>query len=225
MRIQIVSESALLITFAQEMSADVARQVSSAQQCLQTALGEQLIDVVPSYASLLLIFDPGPVSAHTLRQQCWLALRGDQDAAIIAGTRHELPVYYDRSAGADLDHVARHCGLDTQEVIARHSGRDYQVYAIGFAPGFAYLGELDAALSMPRHASPRPAVPAGSVAIADRQTAVYPGVSPGGWHLLGRCPVPLFDADATPPARLRAGDTVRFTPIARADYLALGGEL
>ncbi|MDX1733979.1 MAG: carboxyltransferase domain-containing protein, partial [Halioglobus sp.] len=103
--------------------------------------------------------------------------------------------------------------------------RSYRVYAIGFAPGFAYMGEVDERIARPRLATPRSAVPAGAVAIADRQTAVYPAVSPGGWNLIGLCPTPMFDPAAEPPMPVAVGDSVRFRPIDRQEYLSLGGAL
>jgi len=110
-------------------------------------------------------------------------------------------------------------------VIDLHTGTDYRVYAIGFAPGFAYLGEVDERIAAPRLATPRARVARGSVGIAERQTAVYPSDSPGGWNLIGRCPVPLFDARAHPPMPVSVGDTVRFESVSRERFLALGGDL
>jgi KipI family sensor histidine kinase inhibitor len=121
----------------------------------------------------------------------------------------ELPVRYD---GADLAAVARELGLDTDELIALHSGAEYTVQFCGFSPGFGYLNGLDARLRVPRLASPRPSVPAGSVAIADEYAGVYPRSSPGGWRLLGSTDVPLFDLDRDPPAVLFPGVRVRFVP-------------
>lgn len=127
------------------------------------------------------------------------------------GTReHTLPVRYD---GPDLTDVAQRTGFTVSEVIARHSGRWYEVYLIGFVPGFAYLGDLDPALVLPRRMAPRTRVPAGTVGIAGAQTGVYPLVTPGGWHLLGRTSVALFDPAADPPALLAPGDRVRFEPV------------
>lgn len=134
-----------------------------------------------------------------------------------------LPVWYDPSVGPDLAALARRAGLPVSDCIALHTKTRYFAYATGFAPGFCYLGEVDARLAVPRLATPRRAVPAGSVAIADRQTAVYPSRSPGGWHLIGRCPTPLFDAEATPPNTLAVGDEVTFEAIDRDTFLALGG--
>ena len=136
-----------------------------------------------------------------------------------------LPVYYAPEAGIDLESLAERAGLPISEVIDLHAGAEYRVYAIGFAPGFAYLGEVDERIAAPRLATPRASVPRGSVAIADRQTAVYPSVSPGGWNLIGRCPVPMFDPDAQPCMPVAVGDTVRFEPISRERFLTLGGDL
>lgn len=121
-----------------------------------------------------------------------------------------LPVRYD---GPDLDAVARSAGMGVEEVIALHSSATYRVAFLGFAPGFGYLEGLPTALRLPRRASPRTRVPAGSVAIADRYTAVYPGATPGGWHLLGSCAVALFDPGRNPPSLLRPGLPVRFEPV------------
>jgi KipI family sensor histidine kinase inhibitor len=125
-----------------------------------------------------------------------------------APRHHEIPVRYD---GIDLPDVARRTGLTTHEVIARHTARTYTVNCLGFVPGFGYLGALDPTLALPRRDEPRRRVPAGSVAIAGSQTAVYPLETPGGWHLIGRTSVVMFDVTADPPALLVAGDTVRFT--------------
>ena len=127
--------------------------------------------------------------------------------------------------GEDLVEVARLCQLSSAQVIELHAATEYRVGAIGFAPGFAYLGELDARLALPRRASPRIAVPAGSLAIAERQTAIYPHSSPGGWHLIGRCPWSLFDAARTPPCPLTLGDRVRFRSIDERDFIREGGQL
>ncbi|MGC9456246.1 MAG: 5-oxoprolinase subunit PxpB [Halothiobacillaceae bacterium] len=129
-----------------------------------------------------------------------------------AGRLHELPVRYGGASGPDLVRVAERAGLTCAEVIARHAGQVYRVYAVGFMPGFAYLGLADPAIATPRLATPRAQVPAGSVALADRQTAVYPAGSPGGWNLIGHCALPLFDRKAR-RARLAHGDRVRFVPV------------
>jgi KipI family sensor histidine kinase inhibitor len=145
--------------------------------------------------------------------------------ADLEGRAVTLPVYYSAETGADLEALAARAGISIEEVISIHSSTEYRVYAIGFAPGFAYLGQVDERISAPRLATPRLKVPRGAVAIADRQTAVYPAVSPGGWNLIGRCPTRMFDPRATPPMPVAVGDRVRFEPVSRARFLALGGEL
>ena len=134
-----------------------------------------------------------------------------------------LPVLYHPSVAPDLEWLADDRSFSIDDVIALHSNATYFAYATGFAPGFCYLGTLPAGLRTPRLDTPRAKVPAGAVAIADAQTAVYPCESPGGWRLIGACPEPLFDLGSTPPSRLSVGATVRFEPINEADFRALGG--
>jgi len=137
------------------------------------------------------------------------------------GRHWRLPVCYEGEAAPDLAEVAGAIGIGEDEVVALHSGAEYLVYMIGFLPGFPFMGDLPAPLRLPRRAQPRVRVPAGSVAIATGLTAIYPWESPGGWHLLGRCPVPLFDARRTSPSLLAAGDRVRFVPVSAQECRAI----
>jgi KipI family sensor histidine kinase inhibitor len=136
-----------------------------------------------------------------------------------------LPVYYSTESGPDLQTVAESAGLSVEEVIAIHQQTEYHVYAIGFAPGFAYLGEVDQRIATPRLATPRQQVPRGAVAIADRQTAVYPAQSPGGWNLIGHCPQLMFAPTNSPTMPVKVGDRVRFEAIDKATFKAMGGTL
>ena len=136
-----------------------------------------------------------------------------------------LPVYYDLESGPDLEIIAELGNISIDEVITIHQQQEYRVYAIGFAPGFAYLGEVDERIAAPRLATPRQKVPRGAVAIADRQTAVYPAVSPGGWNLIGLCPTRMFDPDKQPSMPVKVGDRIKFSAITRDEFLAQGGEL
>jgi inhibitor of KinA len=148
---------------------------------------------------------------------------GKRGAAVVAGEPgavHVLPVCYGGEFGPDLEMVAAHCGLSGAEVIALHSGASYRVYAIGFVPGFPYLGGLPAALGVPRRATPRIRVPAGSVGIGGAQTGVYPLATPGGWHLIGRTPVELFRPHEERPCRLGIGDRVQFQAISPEEFAA-----
>jgi KipI family sensor histidine kinase inhibitor len=174
---------------------------------------------------VLVLYDAGAVNAVALRRQLRLLLEGLESQPLSPGRLVELPAWYAPETGADLAALAARAGISTGELIRVHSETEYRVYAIGFAPGFAYLGEVDARIAAPRLQTPRAQVPRGSIGIADRQTAVYPAASPGGWNLIGRCPLRLFDPAATPCMPLAVGDRVRFSPIDREQYLALGGEL
>ncbi len=230
-RLRIHSEQALLLDFSALVPDGPGPALMQLMQNLRTQLplllGAALLEVIPSYTSLLIVFDV----LKTDHQEIWQKVCAAQaelfrPAASSNCTKViELPCYYSIECGPDLHQVAALHQLRVAELIELHSQRAYQVYAIGFAPGFAYLGFTDARINTPRLTTPRPQVAAGSVAIADRQTAVYPAASPGGWHLLGNCPTPLFDLHATPMMPFAVGDTVRFVPIERAEFLRLGGQL
>lgn len=222
MKIEIAGDNALMIYFAGAAGPMPTAHIQAAREILLRELSGIVRELVPGFASLLVIYDPWRIRPRLLCRRITTLLADLSGAQLSAGKALELPVYY---SGPDLALVAGQSGLDTDAVIARHSGVDYQVQAIGFAPGFAYLGDLDERLALPRRSTPRLRVPKGAVAIANRHTAVYPQASPGGWHLIGLCPTPLFDPDRQPPMPFAVGDSVRFRAIDRGEYLALGGQL
>lgn len=218
-RFEPVGAEALLLVLAEQPDAGLPLRIAQLAEGIRAELGTLLIDLVPGWTTLLLHYDLLRTDHSLLAErlapllQHWLQV----PETMGEGALHEMPVWY---AGADLAAVAAACKLSVARVIELHSGTEYRVGAIGFAPGFAYLGELPGALALPRRATPRTQVPAGSLAIAERQTAVYPQASPGGWHLLGLCPWPLFEAGRTPPSPLALGDRVRFVPVDEARYRA-----
>ena len=225
MELHSAGENALIIYLGSEPCPAVSARVQAAAAAVGPVLGDDLVDLVPSYASLLIIYDALRTDHLSVAQRVRQAVAGVETGEQGEGRCVVLPVYYAPEAGADLESLAASSGLSTEEVIALHSGTEYRVYAIGFAPGFAYLGQVDERIAAPRLATPRQKVPRGAVAIADRQTAVYPAVSPGGWNLIGRCPVRMFDPAADPVMPVAVGDRVRFEPVSRDRYLALGGDL
>ena len=225
MELHSAGENALIMYLGRETSPAISARVQAAAAALEPALGDDLVDLVPSYASLLIIYDALRTDHLSVAHRVRLAVEGLSGVEPGEGRCVALPVYYAPEAGADLESLAARSGLSIEEVIALHSGSEYRVYAIGFAPGFAYLGQVDERIAAPRLATPRQKVPRGAVAIADRQTAVYPAVSPGGWNLIGRCPVRMFDPAADPVMPVAVGDRVRFEPVSRERYLALGGDL
>lgn len=223
--IEIAGEMALLVTFGDRIDPDLLAQVRAATALLQDEQPPWLVGLIPSYASLLVLFDPNVIDRVRLRRSLRqhfteLNVDADHDSALT-----ELPVYYSPESGPDLARVAQRAGCTSEEVIALHSGTEYRVYALGFAPGFAYLGQVPERLATPRLDTPRTSVPSGAVAIADRQTAVYPLATPGGWNVIGLCPIPLFDLHKDPPSPWQIGDRVRFRPVDRDEFLRLGGSL
>ena len=225
MIIHSAGENSLIAYLGEDTSPATSARVHAAAIAVEQALGEDLVDLVPSYASLLIIYNALRTDHMSVLGRVHKAVNEMVEDGEYQGNTLTLPVYYHQEVGEDLASLADNTGLGTDEVIAIHSGIDYRVYAIGFAPGFAYLGQVDERIAAPRLTTPRQKVPRGAVAIADRQTAVYPAVSPGGWNLIGRCPVRMFDPDSTPTMPVTVGDIVRFEPIDRQRYLALGGEL
>ncbi|SDH99161.1 sensor histidine kinase inhibitor, KipI family [Pseudomonas benzenivorans] len=223
-RLEPAGAEALLLVLAEQPDAQLPQRIALLAERIRAELGDGLTDLVPGWTSLLLHYDLTRTDHLQLTERLtpllerWLA----EPLAVPAGRLHEIPIWY---AGADLAEVARRCRLSVEQVIELHSASEYRVGAIGFAPGFAYLGELHERLVLPRRATPRTAVPAGSLAIAERQTAVYPQRSPGGWHLLGLCPWRLFDVGREPPCPLALGDRVRFVAIDEQAFRAAGGPL
>ncbi|MBE7376105.1 5-oxoprolinase subunit PxpB [Pseudomonas lopnurensis] len=218
-RLQPIGAQALLVVLAEQPYPDLPSHIAALAAAVRRELGPWLVDLVPGWTTLLLHYDLLLTDHAQLAERLapLLARWPGEAARERSPRRHEIPIWY---AGKDLAEVARACGLSQQEVIAVHCATEYRVGAIGFAPGFAYLGELDSRLVLPRRATPRTRVPAGSLAIAERQTAIYPQASPGGWHLLGRCPWRLFDAEREPPCPLQPGDRVVFHPIDAAQFRA-----
>lgn len=212
--IEPLGDACLVVRFGTGIDAATSRAVAAATASLAAAALAGVVDLAPTFNTVAVVFDPrstdpGMLGAAILSQLCTL-----ESAAPSQGTILEIPVAYGGDDGPDLAAVAAHTGLDPEEIVRLHTAADHVVGMIGFAPGFPYLLGLPAALAIPRRATPRTRVPAGSVAIAERQTGIYPRPSPGGWHVIGRTPRAMFEAHRDPPALLRAGDIVRFVPVA-----------
>lgn len=225
MRLITAGENALILYLGEETSAAVSGLVQAAASAIETSLGNLLVDLVPSYASLLIIYDPIQTDHYAVAARVRKLAEALQDNTLAVGKTVTLPVYYSPESGEDLEDLAQRAQLSVEEVIHIHSSTQYRVYAIGFAPGFAYLGEVDSRIAAPRLATPRQKVPRGAVAIADRQTAVYPAQSPGGWNLVGRCPTRMFNPASKPIMPVSVGDKVKFEPIDRKQFMAMGGTL
>ena len=188
-------------------------QVIAVQHAIESNPIKGFIEAVPAYGSLTVYFND-QVSAAVVRS--WLSdLSAEVSNTSIAteGKKISIPVCYDPSLGTDLDWVAAHLNLSIEDIINLHSSISYRVYMIGFIPGFPYMGTLPTALEVPRKQTPSMKIPAGSVAIAGKQTGIYPAEVPGGWQVIGRTPLRMFDPSSTPCSFLNAGDIVQFKPI------------
>ena len=202
-------DRALLVTLSSTVDPAVLGELLSLDRALQDRRPQGLIGTVTAYGSLLCHYDPAFTSADRLQERI-RELEGRPSTSFPLAPIVDVPTLYD---GRDLADVAMATSLPPAQVIDRHADREYLVYCVGFAPGFTYCGELPPELAVPRKASPRRSVPAGSVAIAGRQTGIYAVESPGGWNLIGRTDLRLFDAAADPPARFKPGDRLRFVPV------------
>ncbi|MGK0270381.1 MAG: KipI family sensor histidine kinase inhibitor [Cocleimonas sp.] len=233
MRIEVAGENSLILYFGDTTAPEISAQVQQASKKLTKVLSDYIIDQVTSYASLLLIFDPLAIDQLTVRKIIHESLNSNENIAIDSNENTtssrqsivELPVYYSEESGPELSLISKNSGLSVDEIIDLHQSLTYRVYAIGFAPGFAFLGQVDDRIASPRLSTPRLKVPRGAVGIADRQTAIYPDVSPGGWNLIGLCPTRMFDPDSTPHMPVSVGDEVRFKGISKDEFIDLGGEI
>ncbi len=213
LNIQPLGEAAFTVTLAEAISAEASTRVLALRQAILAADLPGVRGIVPAYTSLLVRFDPDRTVPSklldVLTELCRTAPRLEPEA----GRLVEVPVIYGGIFGPDLGEVSDHTGMTATEVIQLHTAGEYTVAFLGFLPGFPYLIGMDPRLACPRLATPRQTVPAGSVGIAGGQTGIYPLESPGGWRIIGRTSLKLFDPAAVQPTLFQAGDRVRFTPI------------
>lgn len=214
--------------FAVEFGTQVDRAVNARVMALHRVMVRQrppgVIETIPSFGALVISYDPLATSAADLQADLRQRLR-DLVPGEGQGRLWQIPVCYDSDLAPDLHDVAARCGVDPADVVRSHSSTRFFIYMLGFMPGLAYMGGLEARLQLPRRREPRLKVPAGSVAIAEAMTTIYPWESPGGWHLIGRTPVRLFDRDRPEPILYGAGDEVEFRAISRAEFEALAADI
>lgn len=227
MNFKIAAENAVIFYLDDAVNSQTIQRLKWFNKMIIETLGDELIDSTPSYRSILICFNAMKTDHQNVIHKLTQAFNNNPipNSTTTSQQLIRLPVFYDATTGPDLPLIAEHHGLSIEEVITRHCMAVYEVCAIGFAPGFAYLGSVDESIAMPRLATPRVNVPKGSVGIADRQTAIYPAQSPGGWNIIGRCPSLLFNPNAEPAMPFNVGDRVQFMPINEQEFLYLGGEL
>ena len=227
MKVVSLSENTVVVLFDQTISKQIAAEVLTLRQLIDKELSEFVIDAIPSYTSIHLSFNLRKISHHdfverveSLTQQVSKTKLVNSEQKLI-----EIPIYYGEEVGLDLEDISEKSGLSIPQIIQMHSDKTYDVFALGFAPGFAFLGSVDEPIAIPRKETPRLSVPQGSLGIAGEQTAVYPFDSPGGWNIIGRTPIDLVDYSQHPPCKFEVGDSVKFKPINKSEFLDLGGEI
>jgi inhibitor of KinA len=211
-------DQGLVVEYGDTIDPAINRRVRALFHALDAAAIPGIVDLVPTYRSLLVTYDPLRLSPDDLQRTLERTEASLDSAPARAPRVVEVPTAYGGTFGPDLPFVASHNGLSEDDVVRIHSGTDYLVYMMGFSPGFPYLGGMSDRIATPRLATPRTAIPAGSVGIAQAQTGIYPVESPGGWQLIGRTPVRLFDPERQPPVLVEAGDFIRFVPVPHEDY-------
>lgn len=215
---RIMGDRSLIVELGDEISPAVNRRVRDLDIKLMQNPIEGLVETVPTYRSLLIIYDPLRINVALLKQRIEDLQKRIDGIQIPEPKTMEIPVVYGGEYGPDLEWVAQYHKMSIDEVIQLHTETIYQVYMIGFTPGHPYMAELPKALIMPRRETPRTNVPRGSVAIAKNQTVIYPVESPGGLHILGRTPLKLFNPFQSPPTLLEMGDLVRFFSIEKEEF-------
>jgi KipI family sensor histidine kinase inhibitor len=224
-RFLLAGDSGLVIEFGNQVSPEINAKVRKLLLYLEKFHLEGVKEVVPTYRSLLVHYDPSSCSLEKLQSELKKAADKSVTIPLSAARKFTVPIKYGGRYGPDLADVAAHNKITVEDVIRIHSNTDYLVYMIGFTPGFPYLGELPESIACPRLITPRVKVPAGSVGIAGTLTGIYPVESPGGWRLIGRTPLRLFDERSSPPCLLQAGDYVRFRGITEAEYDRIANEI
>jgi len=225
MHYKVASVDAIVIYLGEVISEEISDRVLALYQQLKSSSLPGIIELIPSYTTLYLQFDLFMHSHETLFVQIEELASEIDFSSSVSGREMTIPAYFDPSVGLDLERVAVLHGISTEEVVSIYTQKSYRVYTVGFAPGYAYMGSVDDRIATPRLATPRARIPQGSVAMANTQCAVYPQASPGGWNILGRTYVQMFDRSIEGFSYLRAGDRVRFVSISREAFVAKGGQL
>ena len=223
--ITIAGDSALNLEFSKTISAETSAKIRMAAESLTADPIDGITELVPTFCSLMVYYNPLAISFDDLSTKLHGKLRDVGDADLSVRKIVPIPVCYGGDFGPDLANVAAHAGLTEEEVIAVHTGRDYLIDMLGFLPGFAYLGGLDERLHTPRLAVPRTRIEPGSVGIGGAQTGIYPLASPGGWQIIGRTPLRPYDPDREDPILYAAGEYLRFVPITPDEYTAIEAQL
>jgi KipI family sensor histidine kinase inhibitor len=211
-------DSGIIVRFGNAITEEINKRVHDLQSILEALQTKGIHEMIPAYTDLLILYNPLENSFASMSESIRKAIDSPSESKKQNQRLIKIPTCYEGEYGADLKEVAKKTGLSTDEVIKIHSSTNYLVYMLGFTPGFSYLGGMDERIACPRKKIPRKDIPAGSVGIADKQTGIYPIESPGGWQLIGRTPLNLFDPDREEVFLCNAGDKLRFVPISIQEF-------
>jgi len=225
-RFGVASVDSVIIYFGEVIGDNIAKKVRESFYALKEAKLKHVTEIVPSYTSIMVSYNFLETSYKQISKEIDEVLAHAEEFSHKRRNRAiSIPVYYGEEVGLDLRELAKMKNLTIEEIVSLHANKEYSVYAIGFSPGFPYMGEVDKVLATPRLANPRKKVPKGSVGIADNQTAIYPQLSPGGWQILGRTPLEMFDTSYEGFSFLKVGDRVKFRSISKEEFVDFGGDL
>jgi inhibitor of KinA len=214
-------DKAVFVEFGDAIDPNLNRRVRHLKLSIEKASIPGISETVPTYRSLLVYFEPLQINVRKLRATLYSLVQSLVESEIPKPKLIEIPTVYGDEYGPDLEFVATHNGLSTSEVVQIHTGTPYLIYMIGFIPGFPYLGGMSPRIATPRLETPRTKIPAGSVGIAGTQTGIYPTGSPGGWRLIGRTPLQLFNPKCEPPALFQAGDYLNFISVTPEEFTSI----
>ena len=224
MRILTVGDCAVSVEFGQEISLEINHKVMALKMVLEQKPIRGIVEMIPTYCSLLIQYDPMELRYGQLRDRLEALVTQLDEVEMPPKQVVEIPVAYGGEYGPDLGEVARAHNISEEEVIKLHSEPEYPIYMLGFVAGFPYLGGMNKAIATPRKKSPRLKIEAGSVGIAGEQTGIYSVESPGGWQIIGRTPLKLYDVNRNEPVLLKAGQYIKFKPITKEEFRAMENE-
>lgn len=224
-RYLLAGDKSIVVEFGNLISEEINKKVVSLMEAIENSDINDFIDeMTPTYRSLMINYNPLKIDFDSLLKEVKLLEKNIKSSGTIKKNIIEIPVLYGGEYGPDIENIAKHNNLSIEEVIKIHSEKEYLIYMLGFTPGFPYLGGMDERIETPRLKAPRTKIPGGSVGIASKQTGVYPIDSPGGWQLIGRTPLKLYDPDKESPILLKAGNYIKFIPITKGEFDKLSAE-
>lgn len=214
-------DTAVTVQFKNEISKEVNANVTSLSDMIENNRINGVIELIPAFASLTVIYDPTVISSKKLQRKIKKLISSSYKNGSDEKTVYKIPVCYDDCFALDMNNVTKHTGLSREEIVSLHTGTDYLIYMLGFLPGFAYLGGMDSRLNTPRLSTPRTEIFEGAVGIGGEQTGIYPVASPGGWQLIGKTPVKVYDKNRENPILYKAGEYIRFFSVSYDEYIEI----